>query len=566
MGRIGLRRHSRTLVLVVALAFAGTACSLGGAEKPAGPTRPTLARGTLRLALIVPTSLDDPAILDPARPYDPFLRIDPEILRCCLLRTLLSYNGHPTEEGGTELHPDLAAAMPQVSRDQLTWTFRLKRGIHYAPPLEQVEITALDVARAIRRTALATVATPAEEVPGGRYSTYYSVIQGYDAFARGQTDTISGLEIVDDHTLAVHLTEVTNDFGYRVALPGSAPIPAIPGDATAPLGVADGHDEGYGPYLVASGPYMVQGAERLDPAEPAAAQPRAPGLSLGSLTLVRNPSWTRSSDDLRRAYVDRIEFLSMKRPEAERGIDEGTVDGIFDAPNSREQVERYLADPELASRVDSVPFDFWVGYTAMNLAVPPFDDVHVRRAVNLAYDAERLARIGSRHLGGDFGFGTFGHLAPDGIEADLLRGERLYPFDVAAAHAEMARSGYDANGDGVCDDPACGHIFALETDNGFEKFTDRVWVEGLKQIGITLDIRRVGDRAYMRMSLDPSQTHPPEPRGGLAGRLPERLGHVHDPVHGRGDRRRLPRERVPRGREGGPTREVGVRRDSRSER
>ena len=505
MGRIGPRRHSRTLVLVVALAFAGTACSLGGAEKPAGPTRPALARGTLRLALIVPTSLDDPAILDPARPYDPFGRIDPEILRCCLLRTLLSYSGHPTEEGGTELHPDLAAAMPQVSRDQLSWTFRLKRGIRYAPPLERTSIEAADVVRAVERTATA-------EVSGGSYSTYYSVIQGYDAFARGQTDTISGLEIVDEHTVAVHLTEVTNDFGYRMALPGSAPIPAIPGDATAPLGVAHGHDDGYGPYLVASGPYMVQGAERLDPAEPAAAQPRAPGLTLGSLTLVRNPSWTRSTDDLRRAYVDRIEFLSMTRPEAERGIDEGTVDGIFDATNSREQVERYLADPELAPRVGSVPFDFFVGYTAMNLAVPPFDDVHVRRAVNLAYDADRWARIGSRHLdlsGGDFGFGTFGHLAPDGIEADLLRGERLYPFDVAAAHAEMARSGYDGNGDGVCDNPACRHIFALETDTGFEKFTDRVWVEGLKQIGITLDIHRIGDLdTYNQMSLDPSRRIP----------------------------------------------------------
>ena len=44
----------------------------------------------------------------------------------------------------------------------------------------------------------------------------------------------------------------------------------------------------------------------------------------------------------------------MKRPEAERGIDEGTVDTIFDASNSREQVERYLADPELAPRVGSV--------------------------------------------------------------------------------------------------------------------------------------------------------------------------------------------------------------------
>ena len=143
-------------------------------------------------------------------------------MRCCLLRTLISYNGHPTEEGGTELRPDLASGMPEVSRDQLTWTFRLKAGIHYAPPLEQVEITAAaDVVRAIQRAAAAGVS-------GGTYSTYYSVIQGYDEYARGDTDTISGLEVVDDQTLRVHLTAVANDFGYRMALPGSAPIPPSP--------------------------------------------------------------------------------------------------------------------------------------------------------------------------------------------------------------------------------------------------------------------------------------------------------------------------------------------------
>ena len=62
------------------------------------------------------SSLDDPAILDPARPYDPFLRIDPEILRCCLLRTLLSYSGHPTEEGGTELRPSCCGDAPGLPR------------------------------------------------------------------------------------------------------------------------------------------------------------------------------------------------------------------------------------------------------------------------------------------------------------------------------------------------------------------------------------------------------------------------------------------------------------------
>jgi ABC-type transport system substrate-binding protein len=494
--RIDQSRAVRILAGLCVAGFLASACTFRGGAELSNSDASDLFGGTLRLALVISShSLDDPAFLDPARPYDPFFRIDSELMRCCLVRTLLSYSGLPAEEGGTELRPDFASAMPTVSGDGLTWTFRLKHGIHYAPPLEEVEITAADVARAIRRTASA-------EASEGAYATYYSVIQGYDAFARGGTDTIPGLETVDDHTLRVHLTEVANDFGYRMALPGSAPIPPAPGDAASPLGVAEGHDDGYGRYLVGSGPYMVLGAPQLDPSEPPAEQPPVPGLTRDSLILVRNPSWDRSTDDLRAAYVDRIDLRVMEGDEAERGIDEGTVDGLFDDVNSAEQAARYLADPDLAGRVERRTNDFFVGYTAMNLAVPPFDDIHVRRAVSLAYDAQRWTRIANRHFG-TYSFGIAGHLAPDGTLANLLQGYRPFPFDLGAAHEEMARSRYDDDGDGLCDDPACREIFALETDYGFERFADRVWIDGLREIGLTLDIRRIrnADR-YAELSRD----------------------------------------------------------------
>jgi ABC-type oligopeptide transport system substrate-binding subunit len=433
--------------------------------------------------------------LDPAARYSPSLTFDAEILRCCLVRTLLSYTGLRTEEGGTQLRPDLAAAMPRLSRDRLTWTFRLKRGLHYAPPLDDTEITAPDIVRGIERSARL------ERTPGGAYSTYYSVIEGYHAFARGETDSIPGLEVVDDHTLAVHLTEVTNDLGYRLALPGSAPIPPSPRDPNAPYGVADGHPKGYGPYLIASGPYMLQGADRLDPSKPAAEQPRAAGFTQRSLTLVRNPSWDRSTDHIHGAYVDRIEFRSMPLDEGYRELARGTIDTVLDGIPSAKLVKRYLADPQL--RPARGPVDNLLGYTSMNLAMAPFDDVHVRRAVNFAYDADRFDRVINRHY--FLQFGPFGHIAPDATEDALLRGERLYPFDPAAARAEMARSRYDGNRDGICDDPACKDVLTLESDGGIEKFLDRVWVEDLKAIGITLDIHRVAPNPrYRKMANDPT--------------------------------------------------------------
>ena len=75
-----------------------------------------------------------------------------ELARCCLLRTLMSYD----VSGATrDLRPvpDLAVAPPEISADGLTWTFRSAGGIRYAPPLEDVQITSADFVRAITRAA-----------------------------------------------------------------------------------------------------------------------------------------------------------------------------------------------------------------------------------------------------------------------------------------------------------------------------------------------------------------------------------------------------------------------------
>src|SRR4030095_13604992 len=106
----------------------------------------------------------------------------------------------------------------------------------------------------------------------------YSVIEGVRAFADGQASTISGLETSDQNALRVHLTDVTSDLGYPFALPATAPIPPSPTGPSAPFGVATGHDDRYGRFLVPSGPYMIEGSEDLDPSLPPDQQPRVAGL------------------------------------------------------------------------------------------------------------------------------------------------------------------------------------------------------------------------------------------------------------------------------------------------
>ena len=137
----------------------------------------------------------------------------------------------------------------------------------------------------------------------GGYSFYYSVIKGFDDFTDGKSDTIEGLTAVDDHTLQIELTEPTGDLGYRFAMATSAPIPPL---NDGEYGAATGHDKDYGRYLVAIRPVHVQGLRGDGLLAPIKDQDPAPGYIPGrSIELVRNPTWSADTDDLRKAYPDR---------------------------------------------------------------------------------------------------------------------------------------------------------------------------------------------------------------------------------------------------------------------
>ena len=465
--------------LTVAL-LAAAACTSGGdgIEESPRMDESSLRGGTLRVAVPDLFASDD---LDPQRAYD---GQSWELFRCCLLRTLYSYNGRPTEEGGAVPRPDLAAGHAEVSSDGLTWTFTLRTGLRYAPPYEETAITPIDVVRALERTARVTS-------PVLGYPFYYDVIRGFQEYASGEADSIIGLEAPDQRTLVVRLVQVTNDLSYRFSLPATAPIPE---------GADVGHDDDYGAFLVASGPYMVEGSNELDFSLPPADQEPATGFeppvfteegvieATGSLNLVRNPSWDPAADRLRAAFPDRIEIsIGGSDEELASRVDTGELDLAFGGSSPFEQVVRYRDDPALEDRLFEHPNDIGFGVT-MNLAVPPFDDVHVRRAVAYAIDEAALAEMVSRppHL-------PIGHtaevattIAPDSLEGGLLRAFDPYPHDLEDARAEMRASAYDRTGDGRCDAPSCRNLQTLVMDAGVIPRQAGAIREALAGIGIDL--------------------------------------------------------------------------------
>lgn len=416
-----------------------------------------------------------------------------------MARTLLSNNGMAALDGGTELHPDLAAEMPEISEDELTWIFKIKPGIMYGPPLEGVEVTAPDFIRAMMREADPNASR-------GGYRPYYNVIEGFEEFSDGKADTISGMTAPDDSTLVIKLTEPLGDLGYRMAMAAAAPIPPNPDDPDAPLGIAEGHTKDFGRFQVATGPYMFEGSENLDFSVPADEQTPVSGYSPDrSISLVRNPSWDAATDELRPAYVDAIQMdIGATVEDIANKVDAGDIDAGFNADQTPEQLQRYQNDPTLEPRLHVTATDT-TAYAVFNLAQPPFDDIYVRKAVNLVIDKEAWRRAG----GGDILGEVATHIIPNGLTGQ--QNADYAPFgtpnnqgDLDAAKEMMKQSKYDTDGDGVCDDPVCEGILTVAYQAEPRPKQVAIIADGMKDLGLTLDTKFVGFYTMYDQCEDPN--------------------------------------------------------------
>ena len=142
--------------------------------------------------------------------------------------------------GGVEVVPHLALDLPSVTEGGRTYTFRLRRGIHYSNgQLVRPE----DFRRAIERMF------NAPDAPG-----YYAAIIGApDCASRPRRCDLSRGIVADDRarTVTFHLHAPDPDFLYELALPFADAVPA-----TTPASDIGSHP------LPATGPYMIANYRR----------------------------------------------------------------------------------------------------------------------------------------------------------------------------------------------------------------------------------------------------------------------------------------------------------------
>lgn len=443
----------------------GAATTVAGAEPQAG--------GVFRVG--VENSFGFTSGFDPTGEYYAFSWA---IQSNLLLRTLVGFP-HIAGPAGNQLIPDLAVDLPEVSVDGLTWTVRLKDGIKFGPPVDR-EILSKDVLYAFERIGTPSVVA--------QYGFYFDVIEGMAEFAAGEAGTISGIQTPDDKTIVFKLNQPTGDFGFRLTMPATAPIPEEVSMCFTQAGE-------YGRYVVSSGPYMIEGSEDLDIGSCETMRPISGYDPNASLVLVRNPNYDPATDTpaARENFPDRFEFiLNTNNQDIFDRVRSGLLEDEY-ASVTPPILREYAADPELEGRLKVNPADFMT-YVTMNLSQPPFDDIHVRRAMNLVLDKESVRRVQGGEVKGDIAT----HVVPDTMLNGVLDDYDPYPTpgfggDVEAAKAEMRLSRYDADKDGICDAAECAEILNISETTEATRAVVPPIEESLARIGLDLETRYFDD-------------------------------------------------------------------------
>jgi ABC-type transport system substrate-binding protein len=345
---------------------------------------------------IIVTYKDDMATLDPAIGYDwqNWSMINSMFSR------LVDY-----KPGSTELEPSLATSYT-VSPDGLTYTFKLNPNAKFT---NGRKVVAADVKYSIERAV-----NPKTQGPGGGF--YHSIV-GQDKMADGSAQTISGIEAVGDDTVKLTLSQPDATFLNVLALNFASAVPKE---------VVEEEGADFGKKPLGSGAYILK-----------------EWVSGQHLIFIRNPDYFRPRPNLDQFTVEigqepLVNILRLQKGEVDvagDGIPPAKYLEIKNSPDAKDVI------------VDRSQLE--TSYITINVTKKPFDDVRVRKAINMAINKDRIVRIVNGRAT------PANQVLPPGMPGydNAYKG---YPYDVEGAKKLMAEAGLK---DGVSTT-----LYAMNTD------------------------------------------------------------------------------------------------------
>lgn len=363
--------------------FGGSSTSSSGLSAPA---RGSTSGGTLTALSLGPVSSWDPQRIG--------AREDMAFATRTFLRTLTAYAPSREVKEQSRLVGDLATTTGEPSNDLRTWQLTLRDGVTWQ---DGSPVTCDDVKYGISRTfatdavtggstyALAMLDIPKSPTGAslytGPYATGSAAAAGQAAYDRAVTCA--------GRTITFHLAAPAADFNETLTLPAFAPYPKA-------------RDRGKdGTYDIwSTGPYRLKDPWRA---------------SAGG-TFVRNTSWHKDSDPIRKAYPDEIRY--QEGLETQTVVQRIMADGKAGADavslgSAPPALQRQIATSKDLSNRSVNPGTGLVDYLAPNVKSRVFAHAAARAALALATDRDAYVAA----LGGPTAASPAYSLVPTGLSA-----------------------------------------------------------------------------------------------------------------------------------------------------
>lgn len=344
-----------------------------------------------------------------------------------------------------ELEPLLAAEMPKVSKDGLTHTFKIKKGVKFHdneafPEGKGRDLTSKDFIYAWKRLADPRNASDGFWIFDGKIK---GLNEWREKIRKGEADydtEIEGLQAPDDQTLVIKLTKPYFQLHYVLAMPYSAPVARE---------VVEKYGKEFLNHPVGTGPYVLDSWTRNS-----------------KVVLTKNPNWhggkypsegeegDKEAGLLKDAgkdlpFIDKVVFHEIIEDQPRwLNFMRGDLDfaGIpkdnFDSTVKGDKLSEDLTSKGISLIITEEPD---VTYTAFNMLDPVLGkNVNLRRAISHAMDTKTLLE---KFYNGR-GIPAHSPIPPgiDGYEKDFVNPYKK--FDLEAAKSYLKKAGYP-NGKGL---------------------------------------------------------------------------------------------------------------------
>jgi peptide/nickel transport system substrate-binding protein len=318
----------------------GVMTGCGGGDDGAGSGGDAKRGGSITIAQTSQPDYLDPALSYTVNGWEPMWLV---------YTPPLTYRRAEGKEG-TELIPGTADALPEVSEDGRTYTFRIREGIKYS---NGRPVRASDFEHTIKRVL---------NMESGGAAFYEGIVgaKEYEEAGKPEGD-ISGIE-ADDATgeVTVKLEEADGTFNNVLAMNFAGMVPSN----TPFKNLSKDPPPGYGPYAITK--------------------------SVPNREFVMEQVQGFDAPDIPKGNLQRITTRIVKSAERQaQDVIDGKLDYMQDPPP---------ADllPEVRSKYKDRYEEFATVstyYFFMNGRTKPFDKKEVREAVNVALDSKALARL-----------------------------------------------------------------------------------------------------------------------------------------------------------------------------